>query len=75
MVEKNVTNRKAILDYLSNERSSFFCDDCLSEELSIEPRQQVNQICRQLLSEGAIERFKQSCDGCCKIKLVNGNTD
>lgn len=50
---------------------TFYCDDCLSEELNIKPRQQINQICRKLMKDGFLKREVKSCVDCSKDKLVN----
>lgn len=51
------------------------CDDCLSEETGIKPRQSVNQCCRRDL-KGVIKRSKQKICSICKNenkadKIVN----
>lgn len=51
--------------------TTFYCDDCLSEELNIKPRQQINQICRNLMKDGFLKREVKPCVGCLKDKLVN----
>ncbi|HOS11574.1 MAG TPA: hypothetical protein PLL82_08930, partial [Candidatus Aminicenantes bacterium] len=48
-----------------------YCDDCLSKELNITPRQQVNQICNKFAKAGKIMRNNSICDNCGKQKLSN----
>lgn len=66
-----MSNRELILDYLGEVFPGKICDDCLSEELDIYPRQQVNQICRRFVDEGNIGRNQEICSSCHKSKLVN----
>lgn len=66
-----MSNSDNILELLEEIRPKAYCDDCLSHELKIKPRQQVNQICRKLANENKIKRTKATCDGCLKEKLVN----
>ena len=54
---------------------SNLCDDCLSAKTRIQPRQQVNQLCRKLRSKNLIRRFLGGCDGCGGIKTVNSRHD
>lgn len=54
-----MSNEQKILNFLARHQQSYD-DDQLSELLSIEPRQQVNQICRRLKSQGKIQRLKVS---------------
>ncbi len=65
-----MTNKDTIQNFLSNNNQPF-CDDCLSEELGIQPRQQINSICRRLFSENEIYRLKSRCVQCNKEKIVN----
>ena len=60
-----------VLELLENISPSGRCDDCLSEELDIRPRQTINIVCRPLHTAGKIERFKATCAMCGKVKLVN----
>jgi hypothetical protein len=62
-----------ILNVLSGD--SNLCDDCLSAKTRIQPRQQVNQLCRKLRSKNLIRRFLGGCDGCGGIKTVNSRHD
>ena len=60
-----------ILNFLRDNRGKQYCDDCLSGLLGIYPRQQVNQICRNLYNRGLIFRDRGECSHCSKTKLVN----
>jgi hypothetical protein len=64
-------NRNKILDFLKINSGSSYCDDCLSATLKIFPRQQVNQICRQLHIAGVISRELGICSECGKNKTIN----
>ena len=67
-----MSNSMKILDFLKNNKGRQYCDDCLSEDLKIRPRQQVNQICRKLSESRYIFRYEGTCSKCSKInKLVN----
>jgi hypothetical protein len=65
-----MSNRDTILAYLNENRQSW-CDDCLSARTGIMPRQQVNQICRDLLLTHEIRRERVACEGCGSFKVVN----
>jgi hypothetical protein len=47
------------------------CDDCLTMRTDVQPRQQVNQICRQMADHGDIDREQGTCSICGKAKIVN----
>ena len=47
------------------------CDDCLSKQSKVYPRQQVNSICRNLSDIGKVKREKVICPLCCKLKTSN----
>jgi hypothetical protein len=66
-----MSNTLILLELLESVKPDGRCDDCLSEELSITPRQKVNQICRPLHEAGRIVRLKATCSRCGKVKLVN----
>ena len=68
-----MSNTHHILEYL-NESKKNFCDDCLSGQTGIKPRQQVNQICRRLVKSGQIIRLKAACTLCNKFKVVNSTS-
>ncbi len=63
-----MNNEDVILKYLAGKKDEWFCDDCLSGETDIRPRQQVNQITNRLKSNGRIRRRKNSCSICGKRK-------
>ena len=65
-----LNNSDSVLDHLTNIRKKV-CDDCISCDCSIYPRQQVNQICNRLVKKGSINRENDMCDICKKEKLVN----
>jgi hypothetical protein len=49
------------------------CDDCLSDELTIRPRQTVNQLCRLLAAQNRISRARATCTRCGKLKTSNSS--
>lgn len=63
-------NLEKIKFFLQKEKM-LFCDDCLSELTGVNPRQQINSICR-----GNSEIFKtqdsEECFYCKKIKITRG---
>lgn len=65
-----MTNTEKIQKFLKS-TSDIYCDDCLSEVLNIQPRQQVNQICNKFKKQGDIKREVKQCSYCSKDKLVN----
>lgn len=65
-----MTNRESVVSFLQNVKSAR-CDDCISSETKITPRQIVNQICSNLVKKGLIYRAKGTCERCHKNKLVN----
>ena len=66
-----MSNAERILSFLRTKKDKQYCDDCLSACLKIYPRQQINQICRNLFDRGCISREKGSCSNCSKYKIVN----
>jgi hypothetical protein len=63
-----MSHKEKIVNALSH---AVLCDDCLSEETEIQPRQTINQYCRKSLTD-IIERHKRkSCAVCKKDKIVN----
>lgn len=68
----SMANRDIILNFLRANKGGC-CDDCLSRETQILPRQQVNHICRILEGEGLITRSRGFCDcGCSdRQKIIN----
>jgi hypothetical protein len=47
------------------------CDDCLSKETGIHPRQQINQLCRKMAKAKLILRENSSCPKCFGDKYIN----
>jgi len=66
-----MNNAEIVLEVLDDIRPEKYCDDCLSDELQIKPRQQINQICRRLADQGMIIRERSICSSCKKQKLTN----
>lgn len=66
-----MSNNIRVLEFLDDLKPQRQCDDCLSTELDILPRQTVNQICRALEEAGRIARLKSRCDRCGKVKIAN----
>ena len=66
-----MTYKQDILELLQAVRPDGRCDDCLSDELGIKPRQAVNMACRPLHESGTTTRLKAVCSRCGKDKLVN----
>ncbi len=62
-----MSNADTILKFL--EGANACCDDCIAAETRIEPRQQVNQICRRM--EPQITRRQDRCARCGRTKTVN----
>ncbi len=67
-----MAQKDEILELLDDIKPKALCDDCLSAELSIHPRQAVNLVCRGLNASKAITRIKTECDRCGVAKIVNG---
>ncbi|OQB27224.1 MAG: hypothetical protein BWY10_01517 [Chloroflexi bacterium ADurb.Bin180] len=66
-----MTNKESILEFLEANAPGGYCDDCLSEQLHIEPRQQVNQLCNGLAHQMRLARAKANCVGCGRNKTCN----
>ena len=66
-----MTDSALVLELLDDIRPRGYCDDCLSVELDIQPRQTINQICRTLYAAKSVERAKATCDRCGKVKITN----
>ncbi|MEM5009295.1 hypothetical protein WKH57_01110 [Niallia taxi] len=66
-----MTNTEVVLKHIIMNPSQFYCDDCLSEILSITPRQQINQICRKLEKGNTLIRVVDQCSNCSKDKILN----
>lgn len=67
------TSKERILETLENSPDGL-CDDCLSLQANVLPRQQVNTIARILFSAGTIKRERGKCPGCEKTKYLNALT-
>jgi hypothetical protein len=63
--------RDLILELLDEISPKAYCDDCISSELGIQTRQQVNQICRSLERARLVRREKSPCGKCGKSKTTN----
>ncbi len=66
-----MSNSDIILEFLEENHPGEYCDDCISSQLEIKPRQQVNQIGNRLMRQGAIRREKGLCVECHKHKTIN----
>lgn len=66
-----MANPEIILESLEAVLPEGLCDDHLSAETGIAPRQQVNQICRRLAERGAVVREKGTCLRGERGKIVN----
>ena len=66
-----MSNTDLIIELLEKIHPGKYCDDCLSNELNIFPRQQVNQICRSLEKQSKLIRQTGLCLSCDKNKIVN----
>ena len=64
-----MSNPERILEYLEAVQKEC-CDDCISREARVEPRQQVNQICRQMAQRRQVTRRKARCTLCDSTKTV-----
>lgn len=61
-------NRTKIINILE---TNLLCDDCLSDQSGVQPRQSVNIICRQMKDEGFVSRIRGRCPSCGSVKIVN----
>lgn len=68
-----MTHKQKILGYMKQIGTKSICDDCLSAQTHIKPRQTINQTCHQLAFEGPLNRNKDvTCDFCgAQNKIVN----
>jgi hypothetical protein len=66
-----MTNTDIILEFMEETGTLKMCDDCLSIEAEVFPRQQVNQICNRLAVSGILKRTLNVCEYCHKQKLTN----
>lgn len=69
-----MADRTLVLELLDDIKPRRYCDDCLSIELDIKPRQAINQICRALFASSSINRAKAICDRCGKEKITNARS-
>ena len=66
-----MSNSDIILEFLEENHPGEYCDDCISSQLEIKPRAQVNQICNRLSKQGTTKRDKGLCMLCHRQKFVN----
>jgi len=66
-----MSNRDIVLEFLEQDPLKWYCDDCLSSQLEIKPRQQIFQICNRLDKENKIRREQGECSLCEKNKKVS----
>ena len=59
-----MTALERITNHLRDNHGRAFCDDCLSEILSIRPRQAVQQKTFRLAKDRRFERGLIKCSGC-----------
>ena len=64
-------NWERILSFLQGRPADSFCDDCLSNELKMRPRQQVYQNAERLAAERKISRGEGVCSACRRSKKVS----
>jgi 5-methylcytosine-specific restriction endonuclease McrA len=64
-----LTSKERIIEVLDSIQDGI-CDDCLSKQAKISPRQQVNSICRVMESVGKFTRHKASCQVCGKEPAI-----
>ena len=64
-------NTDIVIEFLELHQPKPYCDDCISNETRIEPRQQVNQICNRLSNQGISIRRDVNCTICGKLKKCN----
>jgi len=65
-----LSSKERIFEVLENMPEGI-CDDCLSKQSQVYPRQQVNSICRNLSDIGKAKRERAICPLCCKLKTSN----
>ncbi|WP_278539549.1 DUF262 domain-containing protein [Fusobacterium varium] len=61
--------KEKVIDFILNSERNL-CDDCLSEELKIAPRQAINKIVNSLKDNKNFIREKTKCDICNGTKLI-----
>lgn len=64
------TNTEKVIEFLESYGGPV-CDDCISSKCQVEPRQQVNQICRRLEKIGKLVRSELTCKVCQRNKKGN----
>ncbi|WJW74363.1 hypothetical protein QVG61_07505 [Thiohalobacter sp. IOR34] len=64
-----MTNKDRILDSLN--KHGPMCDDCLSSETKINPRQTINIACRSMAEDNLLVRSKDLCPNCRGTKIIN----
>ncbi len=47
------------------------CDDCLSSQTKIKPRQTVNRLCHAMVNDDLLNRSKDICPHCGSRKIIN----
>lgn len=65
-----MSHTNTILEYINNHNTPY-CDDCLSINCNILPRQSVNQICNKLSKQGILARYRNVCSSCNSIKITS----
>ena len=65
-----MNNEEKVMTYLLSKRVAV-CDDCISKECEITPRQQVFLLTKKMLDKGLIRKFKDRCSICEKTKNVS----
>ena len=61
---------EAVFNYLVENTPKAYCDDCISKDADVEPRNQVNPITRTLALTTDFERREAVCEDCRGMKLV-----
>lgn len=67
--KKKDTQKDRVINHILNSEIKL-CDDCLSEELGITPRQTIYQIASSLKTDERFSREKTICDRCSGNKLI-----
>lgn len=65
-----MSHAREVVDLLKKDGRAW-CDDCLSMQLAISPRQQVNSICNNLVRQEEFRRQRGVCAVCGRSKIVN----
>jgi hypothetical protein len=66
----NSIRAEIMIEFLESISPEKCCDDCISKETGIKPRQRVNRICRLLNSAKVLARERGSCLLCNRRRLV-----